>query len=259
MTIKITILGSGSKGNATLIHTETEGILLDIGFSRKELISRLNQINFKPENIKGILISHEHSDHIKGLRVFAKQFSTPTYLTADTFRCLSKKNQVGENNIIFNSAESFNIEDFKIEPFSIPHDAMDPVAFIVYYKSIKIAIVTDLGHFYKLLSHKLKDCDLLMIEANHDVSMLRNSTRPPHLIRRILGKHGHLSNDMIINNLKDLLSKKTKNLILAHLSSDCNCPELLHNKITEELKRLNKQTINFQIAKQNEILETIEI
>ncbi len=259
MTIKITVLGSGSKGNATLIHTETDGILIDAGFSRKELLVRLSQIDFKPENIKGILISHEHSDHIKGLKIFANQFKIPTYINADTFRFLSDKNKIGEKNIVFNSADSFKINNFTIEPFSIPHDAIDPVGFIIYHKLAKIAIVTDLGHINRLINHKLKDCNVIMIEANYEISMLRNSSRPPHLIRRILGKHGHLSNDMVIENLKDLLSDKTQYLILGHLSSECNCSQILYDKVSKELDKLKKEDIFFSIVKQDIVLETIII
>ncbi len=257
--LKISILGGGSKGNSILIDSKNSAILIDAGFSRKELVKRLEILNTKPEKIEAILVTHEHHDHIAGIKVFSKQFSTPIYLTGETNRFLLNKKKIENNANIFAPGNKFSILDFEINPFSIQHDALEPVGFVINYGQIKIGIATDLGKINKLVEHKLKDCDCLILESNYDIDMLRNSDRHLSLKQRIIGTNGHLSNEDAISSFEKLLTKKTKYLFLTHLSSDCNSKEIVLELAKNELNKLNRNDIILNIAEQNKPTELIEL
>jgi len=257
MNCSITILGSGSKGNSIIIHNKKNAIMIDAGFSRKELLKRLALKKISPENISALLITHEHIDHVRGARVFADAFNIPTYLTSETLKRLDVKKQIGQRSFIFSAGSPFNIDDWKIIPFLIPHDAAEPVGFVIETNNIKIGIATDLGYINRLTEQKLFDCDVLIIESNYDVQMLRNSERPLSLKQRILSRHGHLNNQDTIDGLEKLLTPRTKNLFLAHLSSDCNTVDIVETAFEKELKRLKRDDIICKVLSQTEPAETI--
>lgn len=259
MELGITTLGSGSKGNAFLVHNKDEAILVDAGFSRKELIARIKQSGFEPEMVKAIIVTHEHIDHIKGVRVFADTYKLKTYASIDTAKYLEAHQKINDDFVMFDAGTAFDIGDFRVQPFSIPHDAIEPVGFVVHTGSKKIGIAIDLGHVTRLVSQRLHDCDALIYECNHDINMLRNSTRPLHLKRRILGRHGHLNNDDALTALDEIITEKTKSLILSHLSEECNCSELVQKIGQQKLAEMERTDILLRVAQQNEPLSTIWI
>jgi phosphoribosyl 1,2-cyclic phosphodiesterase len=256
MKIGITILGSGSKGNAILIHSENNGLLIDAGFSRKEILKRCLDADFDSKQIKALLISHEHGDHIKGARVLADHLDIPTYLTNKVYSYLKNKKLIGQKIYLFQPGDKFKVEEFEIQPFQVLHDATDPVGFIITVNSQKIGIVTDLGCIDNLVKAKLMKCEVLILECNHDKQMLMNSDRSINLKRRINGKFGHLNNVDAINSLNDIICENTKHIVFYHLSNDCNDREMVYNMAQEKISSLNRSDINFTIAKQNEILPT---
>jgi phosphoribosyl 1,2-cyclic phosphodiesterase len=253
----ITALGSGSKGNSILLHTENSGILIDVGFSRKETLTRLEILGISPEIINGILITHEHDDHVRGCRVLANHLDLPTYLTVDTFKYLHQQKKIGDKKIIFAPGSPFEVNKFKIDPFSVQHDAIQPVGFIVTSGRFKIGIATDLGQLNRLATARLQGCDALILEANHDVQMLRDAMRPLHLKRRILGRHGHLSNEDAIEAFSELLSGKTRHVFLAHISSECNDHNLVKNLAKEKLKKMGRADILLYVLEQSKPLKTV--
>ncbi len=263
MKLGITVIGSGSKGNSIFIHNASSGILIDAGFSRKEILARLAKLNINPNMISAILITHDHGDHVRGARVLADQLDIPTFVNESTYKHLKFKNLIGKKVEIFDPGTAFNIEEFKIKPFSVPHDAMEPVGFAIFAnrngEDIKIGIATDLGHVNNLVQARLQECDILILECNHDKKMLRDSERKLGLKQRIAGRFGHLNNEASIEAIEKLLHKKTKHLILYHLSSDCNSPELVANLANAKLAEMNRNDINLQIAKQDQPLNTIWI
>lgn len=253
----ITVLGSGSRGNSILLHSEDEGILVDAGFSRKEILARIQKSNISPEIIKAIVISHEHGDHVSGAKVFADSFGIPTYGTSETLKHLHGYGKLGKEIKVFESGSVFNIGTFEIRPFSVPHDAVDPVGFVVTYQGIKVGIATDMGHFSALCLKRLSGCDALIIESNHDVEMQKNSERAMHLKRRVLGKHGHLNNDDAMSALPHLISRNTRVLCLSHLSTECNSQELVRRLAEKKLAELNRSDILLLVTDQMIPLPTV--
>lgn len=259
MRIGITVLGSGSRGNAVLLHTDEGGLLVDAGFSRKELIARLAACGFNPADIKALLISHEHGDHVNGARLFSDDYGIPTYLTAKTGQYLNDLGKLGKKRVFFETGSIFEVRPFNIRPFAVPHDAVDPVGFVVSIDSVKVGIATDLGHINPLCIQRLRDCDALILECNHDVEMQRQSERSFRLKRRVLGKHGHLSNDDAMNALDSLITEKTKYVFLVHLSSDCNKHSLVQELGGRKLADIRRQDIRLTVVSQDRPSETIWI
>ena len=263
MKLGITVLGSGSKGNSILIHNESSGILIDAGFSRKEILARFAKIDIDPAIVNAIIITHDHGDHVCGARVLADHLDIPTFVNESTFKHLKAKNLIGKKIQIFDPGTAFTIKEFNIKPFSVPHDAMEPVGFAIFAtrncEELKIGIATDLGHVNNLVQARLKECDILVLECNHDKKMLRDSERRLSLKQRIAGRFGHLNNEASIEAMGNLLDAKTKHLILYHLSSDCNSPELVADLANAKLTEMERNDINLQIARQDQPLDTIWI
>lgn len=253
----ITVLGSGSSGNASLIHGPDGAILIDAGFSSKDLHARIRAAGEAPENVKAILVTHEHGDHIKGCRVFADHYKIPTYLTRAACQYLENANLLGERRTLFSPGSAFKVQGLDVEAFSVQHDALDPVGFIISSGGGRIGIATDLGHVNMLGLQRLRGCDALVLESNHDMGMLRASGRPIHLKRRIMGRHGHLNNDDAMEALESLLTPETRFLILAHLSMECNSGELVARLALERLAKLRRTDILLLIAEQAKPIQTV--
>ena len=249
----ITVLGSGSKGNASVIHAPEGLVLLDAGFSGKELENRLGKCGIRPADIKAVLITHEHSDHMKGCRVFSNKYGIRTYMTPLTCAGALRTNLLPERKTLFSTGCAFDLCGMKVEAFTLPHD-VDTVGFVFRVGNAKLGVATDLGHLNMLAKQKLHDCSLLMLEANHDKTMLQNSSRPIQLKRRIIGRHGHLSNDDALGAFHELLTAKTGKVILAHLSEECNNSTLLEKLALDRLANLQRQDILLEIAKQDTVL-----
>ncbi len=257
--IGVTVLGSGSRGNATVIHTHSEAILIDAGFSAREIRRRMSEAGIDESLLKAIVVSHEHGDHVRGLRVCAKQLDIPVYSNRGTADVLRDRNHAAEQLHIFASGSPFDVGTFSIEPFSIPHDANDPVGFVVRCDNRKIGIATDLGHASQLVRYQLQKCDLLMVESNHDIPMLQRSARPWRLKQRILSRHGHLSNEASMDLLKGVVDARTKHVVLAHASSECNSYDLVERNAVECLKEMGQQDIIPVVATQDHFQKTIWI
>lgn len=225
MSLRVCVLGSGSKGNCTLVATDTTRVLVDAGFNRRETFARLAAIGERTEGFDAILISHEHSDHITGLRLLASTWRVPVFITRLTRQALigDAKNAVFE---FITPGEKFTIGDIEVTPFSISHDAVDPVAFTLESQGLKVAVVTDLGFVHEVVKQRVKDCLCLIMESNHDLDMLKIGPYPWHIKQRVMGKHGHLSNVATAGFITDDFDGAAQVLVLAHLSETNNHPEI---------------------------------
>ena len=221
--MKVCVLGSGSEGNATLVFSDDTALLVDAGFSAKELERRMSLIGFNPEDVNAILISHEHGDHIKGASVFARRYSTPVYLTAGTAansNGLAKGRGISKS--IIAAEETFRIGDIELEPFTVPHDAAEPVAFTIRSDGKNVVILTDIGCVTVRAVEKLRKASLAVLESNHDPELLRNGPYPWHLKERISGNQGHLSNDQCSELLEHAGGNGLETVIFAHISRTNN-------------------------------------
>ncbi len=258
--VEITILGSGSSGNSIAIKHDNNVLLVDAGFSGVELTRRLERAGIDVSTITAILISHEHDDHIQGARVFSKRLGNiSAYANSLTTERLRMMKKAPESMNIFANGSPFAIGTFTVDAFSVCHDAVDPVGFIIRCENKKIGIATDLGHAGKMVPMKLRDSNLIVLESNHDPELLRKSNRPPHLQHRIRGRRGHLSNDGAASLLPELIGPLTKYLVLAHISDDCNDSDLIKKVFGSKLKEIEREDIDVSIAQQHEISKTFVI
>ena len=223
-----TVLGSGSAGNSALVQTDRCRLLVDGGLSARQIIARLAAVGVAPETLDGILITHEHSDHVGGLEVFCKKFEVPLYcnpLTAETMKCGDLF--IKKEWRLFTTGGEFSIKDIEVRTFPVPHDAVDPVGFVLRRGGASLGFLTDLGHATKLVYERVRGVQALLIETNHDEKMLQNDTRRPWAVKqRIMSRHGHLSNAAAANVVAELIGNGLERVILGHLSRDCNRPEV---------------------------------
>lgn len=253
----VTLLGSGSKGNATLIHCGKDAIMIDAGFSARETAKRIKMLGLEYLDIHGILVTHEHEDHVRGLRVCSQLFDAPIFTTSKCASVLRyRDDKIGQVST-FAAGGTFQIGIFTICPFSIPHDANDPVAFTVFCNNAKIAVATDIGYISSSVKYQLRSCDIMVIESNHDLNMLAASDRPWSLKQRIMGRQGHLSNDSSQQLLESTVSDCTQHVVLAHLSHECNKYEIAQACAEEGLKHLMRQDIKLDIALQDKPIPTV--
>lgn len=255
--IGVTVLGSGSRGNSLVVHGEDGAILVDAGFSMRQTRIRLEEAGVDIRTIKAIVVSHEHTDHVKGLRVAAKQLKVPVYCNRNTGTMLKDREICPDTLHLFSAGASFMIGEFMVQPFSIPHDAMDPVGFTISNRDMRVGIATDLGHVNNLVCHHLRESEILVVESNHDLNLLRRSSRPWSLKQRILSRHGHLSNDATLELLARVLHERTRHLILAHASQDCNRYDLVASHVSNGLKALGRTDLTPHVATQDKWLPTM--
>lgn len=230
-------LASGSKGNCVYLGTGQTKVLIDAGISAKSLQLRLSEINVDLSDIDAILITHEHTDHIQGLKTLAYKMGIPVLANHETAKGIVDTFHDCPKFKIFSTGETFEFGDLEIHPFSIQHDTMDPVAFTIQTGGLKLGFCTDLGFVTTLVQSKLQGCDYLYLESNHQISMVHASSRPMIYKQRVLSRSGHLSNDACGTLLSQIYHPKLKHVHLAHLSSECNSPETaleVVHKILEE-------------------------
>lgn len=247
-------LYSGSSGNSLFVETENTKILIDAGMSCKKIEEALHLIEVDPSSINAILVTHEHSDHIKGISTISKKFDIPVFATKETFDAMpSQTEKLSKKNInFFNPLEKFNIDDLEILPFSIPHDAANPCGFnIIKDHSHQISIATDIGHMTKSILNHLEGSEFILLESNYDTEVLRCCSYPFKLKTRIAGETGHLSNTMAGKTITYL--SKNSNLhtaMLGHLSKESNFPELAYQTVAEELiaNHIADDSINLSVA-----------
>ena len=248
----LTILGSGSGGNCAYVETDETRILIDAGFSLRQIRRRLASIGRVPENLTGILITHEHSDHVQGLVALSEKLGIPVYCNRPTQEAIQYQLPVLLNARLFTTGASFEVGDITVETFTVPHDAQDPVGFLLRTPSGNIGILTDLGHATKLVLERVREANVLVLEANHDVKMLQDCPhRPWSLKQRILGRHGHLSNEAAAEVAEQIVSADLRHLYLGHLSGECNRPELAYRTMNERLQKMCARHVLLELTSQN--------
>lgn len=237
--MRLCSLYSGSSGNSIYVGSDNAHILVDVGVSAKKIIQALNTIDMKPEDIDGILITHEHSDHIAGLGVIMRKFGIPVYGTTKTLEAVANYRSLGKVDMsLFHGIvpeQSFQIKDMWVKPISTWHDAADPVCYTLMQDDKKVSIATDLGDYDEHVVDALSGADAMLIEANHDIRMLEVGPYPYSLKQRILSKKGHLSNERGGQLVRALLNDHIKGIYLGHLSKENNYPELAFEAVKDEL------------------------
>jgi phosphoribosyl 1,2-cyclic phosphodiesterase len=238
--VKFCVLASGSSGNAALLATENTRILLDVGLSMRELAKRLTSVGEDLTRIDAILITHEHSDHVSGLPVLArnKNLRAAIYLTHRTAPAIDwGESRTRPRLEPFQAGMSFQIGDIEVQSFSVPHDAIDPIGFCFEAQGVRIGVATDLGYITESIKYHLRRMDLLLLEANHDLDMLKVGPYPWSVKQRVMSRVGHLSNLGMSDYLRDDLNSCTSRLVLGHISEQNNHPEIVRMFASEALER----------------------
>lgn len=245
-------LYSGSSGNSLFVETNNTKLLIDAGVSCKKIEKALNEINVEPSSIDGILVTHEHTDHVQGLGTLSKKFNLPVFVNQETLDAMPKqKDKIDVKNIkTFKVKEKFSIGDLDINPFSIPHDAANPCGFTIFNENKKISIATDIGHMTNDILRNLEESLFIMLEANYDPNVLKCSSYPFPLKSRIAGPNGHLPNEMAGKTISYLLKSGLKTAMLGHLSKESNFPELAYKTVIDELisSNYNENSLNLSVA-----------
>lgn len=236
--VEFTILGSGSSGNAAYLEAGNTRLLVDCGFSARQIKQRLATIERIPDRLDGILITHEHTDHVAGLKNLAGKLDIPVYCNRHTSEEISRIHKTSFDFRLFETGKSFEVGDVGVDTFSVPHDAIDPVGFLLHTPKGRIGVLTDLGHGTRLVANRVRSANVLMLETNHDVDLLRDCPhRPWHLKQRIMGRHGHLSNEGAAEFAETFLHADLHHIFCVHLSGECNTPELATGDIDAMLQR----------------------
>lgn len=240
MSLAFCSLSSGSSGNCYVIKSDDRLLLIDAGITLKKIKEKLTEIGASLDEVFGIFVTHEHTDHIKSVGAISRKYDVPIYANEKTWSEMeSLIGHVKEHNkMIFNTGETFKLEDLVIKAFSIPHDAADPVGFSFYKEDAQISTVTDIGYMTEAIIKEIIHADLLILEANHDVDMLKIGKYPWFLKQRILGKQGHLSNEDAGKALVHLLTEnpKERQVLLAHLSRENNFPQMAYQTVKNILE-----------------------
>lgn len=258
--MRVTVLGSGSGGNSTLVQSGETRLLIDAGFSGRDLHRRLAEVEVAPESISALLITHDHGDHTRGMGVLARRWGLPLYLTEPTRVACTRLLSGTERVRPYRVEEPLEIGDLVVHPFLTVHDAVDPVAVTVTERSTgqKLGIATDLGRPTAAIRHALRGCDLLILEANHDEILLRESPYPWSVKARIGGSHGHLSNRAAAELAGELHHRELGAVVLAHLSARSNDPSLARDVVASALTRLRfRGTVS--VASQETPMEPIDL
>src|SRR5437867_2561141 len=260
MAVQLTILGSGSSGNCAYLETDETRLLVDAGLSGRQIRQRLLNIGRTPENLHGILITHEHSDHVQGLVGLAARLQIPIYCNRLTSEAIARQLEVRLDFRLFATGATFEIGDLAVDTFSVPHDAYDPVGFLLRTSAGNVGFLTDLGHATKLVIHRVRAANVLLLETNHDLKLLQEDTRRPWSIKqRILSRHGHLSNAAAAEVAEQIVSAELRHLFLGHLSRDCNRPELAHCAVSERLRQIGADHVRIESTSQDATSPTLSL
>lgn len=224
MTIRFASLGSGSKGNATLIEYGATRVMVDCGFYLRDAENRLRALGVEPETLQGILVTHEHNDHIGGVSRLARKYAIPVYMTMGTCSVWNDPEVPALHHI--NPHEAFDIGELRVQPFPVPHDAREPCHYVFEGGGRRVGVISDAGSITPFMREQLSGCDALMLEFNHDVQMLADGPYPPSLRARVGGNLGHLSNVQAAQLLTQIDVSRLQHLVLTHISEKNNKPEL---------------------------------
>ncbi|MDE6209438.1 MAG: MBL fold metallo-hydrolase [Lachnospiraceae bacterium] len=269
--MRLLSIASGSSGNCIYVGNDNTHILIDAGISKKRIEEGLNSIGITLSDINGILITHEHSDHIKSLGVLLRKREIPVYTAKETIEAILGNDKLGKmNKELFKSIlpdSSFNINDLCISPFNVSHDAANPMAYRVSYESAgkkkNMAVATDMGCYDEYIINNLQDLDAILLEANHDIRMLQMGSYPYYLKQRILGNSGHLCNEACGTLLDRILNDRIKKIFLGHLSHENNYPALALESVKMEINisdsRYKAGDFDIQVARRDMPSEVVEI
>ncbi|MBR2241025.1 MAG: MBL fold metallo-hydrolase [Clostridia bacterium] len=261
--LKFCSLFSGSSGNSLFVESNKTKLLVDCGESAKKIVNSLSDIDVNIEDINGILVTHEHIDHVKSLGTLSRKYNLPVYTNKETLNAMpDQMNKIKPDNIrLFDLDKEFIVGDLKIHPFAIPHDAANPCAFNIFKNDTKISIATDIGHITPEIIKNLEKSAFLLLEANYDPNILKCSPYPYHLKERIAGPLGHLSNNMAGETVSHLIDTGLKTVMLGHLSRENNFPELAYKTVMEEIIYNNypEKSINLSVATRFEHTPIINI
>jgi len=249
--VNLTILGSGSAGNCAYLETDEARILIDAGFTLRQIRQRLATIGRAPENLTGVLVTHEHNDHVEGLAGLTKKLKIPVYCNRPTQDALERQLQSKFICRLFTTGDSFELGDLVVQTFTVPHDAHDPVGFLVQTPAGNVGILTDLGHATRLVLERVRRANVLLLEANHDVKLLQDCPhRPWSLKQRILSRHGHLSNEAAAEAAEQIVSADLRHLYLGHLSRECNHPNLAFDAVNSRLQKIGASHVRLELTHQ---------
>lgn len=260
-------IASGSSGNCIYVGSDATHLLIDVGISGKKTESGLKDLDISAKDLDGILITHEHADHVSGLGVLARKYQVPLYATRGTIEAVMKMKSMGSIDpqlwVEVREDQRFTIKDMTINPLRISHDAAQPVAYRICYGSRKVAVCTDLGVYNDYTVECLKGLDAILLEANHDVNMLQVGPYPYYLKQRILGSRGHLSNENSGRLLSRILHDGMKHICLGHLSQENNLPELAYEAVCMEItlgeNPYKAEDFHIQVARRSEVSPMMEI
>ena len=233
--MRFACLGSGSEGNALVVEVGTSRVLLDCGFSTKETVARLARLGLTPADLHGIVVTHEHSDHIGGVTRFANKFNLPVWLTHGSLAYLLNLDQAPLDTRVIDSHAAFAVGDLYIEPFPVPHDAREPIQFVFGDGQHRLGVLTDTGMITPHIEQMLSGCDALVLECNHDANLLANGPYPNSLKQRVGGRFGHLDNIAAADLLRSIDTRQLTHLVAAHLSQKNNLPELARATLAKAL------------------------
>ena len=265
--MRLCSIASGSSGNCIYVGSEATHLLVDVGISGKRTESGLKELGLTGRDIDGILITHEHADHIQGLGVIVRKYETPIYATAGTIEAIKRSGGLGNiDGELFHEVREdakFTVKDLTVNPMRISHDAAQPVGYRISYGSKRVAICTDLGFYNDYTVECLKGMDALLLEANHDVNMLQVGPYPYYLKQRILGDKGHLSNENSGRLLSRILHDKLQTVLLGHLSKENNLPELAYESVRMEINMGDNPykagDFDIRVAKRSEVTPAVNI
>lgn len=258
--MRLCCLGSGSAGNSLLVEAQGTRVLVDAGFSARELEERLASIDLVPEALDAIVLTHDHGDHTRGAGVFSRRHGTPVYVTERTRLACRDVFRGDERTVAYRAQHAFTIGGIRVEPFLTVHDAVDPVgiALVDVATGARLGVATDLGRPTAAVQHALTGCDFVVLEANHDEVMLRVGPYPWSVIARISSSYGHLSNRAAARFASDLVHSRLAGILLAHLSNECNDPALAHEVVGTQLEKKRWRGW-LQVAKQHQAGELLDV
>jgi phosphoribosyl 1,2-cyclic phosphodiesterase len=261
MRITVSVLGSGSRGNATFIKTERVRLLIDAGMSRKEIAARLESIGEDPDGIDAVLVTHEHTDHAGGLRALLKELPIQAFLTWGTIAAIKAEEfELNGSTIVpVQAGAAFAIGDVEVMPFGVPHDAAEPVAFSIISGGVKITQITDIGYVPDVVADRLRGSHVLILESNHDLEMLRVGPYPWNLKQRLMGRYGHLSNTAVSRFIREQYDGAAEHMLLAHLSEKNNHPEIARLEAARALRDRGLRAGRLTVTSQDEPTRPIRL
>jgi phosphoribosyl 1,2-cyclic phosphodiesterase len=260
--LSLTVLGSGSSGNCAVVRSERTRLLVDAGLSSRRITQRLEAVGLRVEDLDGILLTHEHQDHTYGLEMLCRKHDVPLFATSLTQETLMQSafTKARPKWKLMQTGAAFEFHDVRIECFPVPHDAVDPVGFVIQDDESRLGVLSDVGFVTNLIRDRLRGAHSLFIEANYDTHLLEADTKRPWSIKqRISGRHGHLSNDQTAELVQCLAHEDLHHIVLGHLSDDCNDPDMVRQRISAVLQDAGARDAMVHCAARHEPLPWLEV